>query len=149
MPSRSGTSVHLGAVTVRYVYSEAARPYSLIEWIAPAGTESPPVHIHHRTDEGFYVLDGTFGFLLDDQRFEAAAGSHVFVSRGHPHTFWNSGRELATCLIVLSPAGFEEYFRELADGLAASESDDAVMAVRRRLSSRYDIEVVGPPIPAR
>lgn len=117
-------------MTVRYVYSEAARPYSLIEWIAPAGTESPPVHVHHRTDEGFYVLDGTFGFLLDDQRFEAAAGSHVFVSRGHPHTFWNSGRELA-------------------DGLAASESDDAVMAVRRRLSSRYDIEVVGPPIPAR
>lgn len=136
-------------MTVRYVYSEAARPYSLIEWIAPAGTESPPVHIHHRTDEGFYVLDGTFGFLLDDQRMEWAAGSHVFVPRGHAHTFWNSGRELATCLIVLSPAGFEEYFRELADGLAASESDDAVMAVRRRLSSRYDIEVVGPPIPAR
>ena len=135
-------------MTVRYVYSEAARPYSLIEWIAQAGAESPPVHIHHRTDEGFYVLDGTFGFLLDDQRFEAAAGSHVFVSRGHRHTFWNSGRELATCLIVLSPAGFEDYFGELADGLAASGSDDAAMEVRRRLSSRYDIEVVGPPMAA-
>ena len=109
------TFIDLGGVTVRYVYSEAAAPYSLIEWIAPPEAESPPVHVHHRTDEGFYVLGGTFGFLLDDQRTESAAGSHVFVPRGHAHTFWNSGGEVASCLIVLSPAGFERYFRELAD----------------------------------
>jgi hypothetical protein len=48
--------------------------------------------------------------------------------------------------MVLSPPGFAEYFRELAEGLAADSSEDAAMQVRRRLSAKYDIEVVGPPI---
>ncbi len=144
--SEIGLTVQLGAVTIRYVHAAASSPYALLEWIAPAGTESPPVHIHHRTDEGFYVLAGTYGFQLDDGRIEVSAGSHVLVPRGHPHTFWNGGDETASCLIVLSPAGFEGYFRELASGLAASGSEDAAMQVRRELSARYDIEVVGPPV---
>ncbi len=143
-----GPPIHLGAVTIRYVYSEVGAPYSLIEWIAPAGTQSPPVHVHHRTDEGFYVLAGTFGILLDDQRIQAPAGSHVLVPRGHPHTFWNSDVETSSCLLLLSPQGFEEYFRELAAGLAGDTSEEAAMQVRRDLSARYDIEVVGPPVEA-
>lgn len=139
-------TVQLGAVTVRYVHADPSSPYSLLEWIAPAGAPSPPVHVHHATDEGFYVLAGTFGFLLDDERIEAAAGRHVLVARGRPHTFWNGGDETASCLIVLSPPGFEAYFGELARGLAESESEDAAIEVRKRLSARFDIEVVGPPI---
>jgi hypothetical protein len=65
--------------------------------------------------------------------------------KGHPHTFWNAGEDTARCLIVLSPPGFEACFRELADGLAAAVSEEGAMAVRQRLSRRYDIEVVGPP----
>jgi len=143
------TAVQLGAVTIRYVHTNATSPYSLLEWIAPAGTQSPPVHLHHRTDEGFYVLTGTFGFLLDDERIEAPAGAHVLVPKGHPHTFWNAGDETASCLIILSPAGFDAYFRELAEGLAATESEEAAMQLRRQLSAKHDIEVVGPPVEAR
>ena len=58
-------------MTIRYVHAAAASPYALLEWVAPAGTPSPPVHVHHRTDEGFYVLAGTYGFLLDDRRIDA------------------------------------------------------------------------------
>jgi oxalate decarboxylase/phosphoglucose isomerase-like protein (cupin superfamily) len=131
------------------VHADATSPYSLLEWIAPAGTRSPPVHVHRETDEGFYVLTGTFGFLLDDARIEAPAGTHVLVPRGRPHTFWNAGGETASCLIVLSPAGFETYFRELAEGLALVGSDEEALQVRRRLSAKYDIEVVGPPVEPR
>jgi len=139
-------SVQLGEVTVRYVHADAATPYSLLEWIAPAGAQSPPVHVHHDTDELFYVLAGTYEFLIDGQRIEAHAGTHVLVPRGHPHTFWNAGAKTAICLIILSPAGFEDYFRDLAEGLAANGSDEAAVDVRRTLSARYDIEVVGPPV---
>ena len=142
----SADTIQLGAVSIRYVHADAASPYSLLEWTAPAGTPSPPVHIHPHTDEGFYVAHGTYGFVMDNERIEAAAGSHVPVPRGHPHTFWNVGRDRATCLIVLSPPGFENYFRELATGLARADSDEAAMAVRRRLSDIYDIEVVGPGV---
>ncbi|MFI5283875.1 MAG: cupin domain-containing protein [Candidatus Dormibacterales bacterium] len=129
-------SVQVGAVTIRFVHTGPASPYSLIEWIAPPGTPSPPVHIHHQTDEGFYMLSGAFRFLLDGRTIDASAGAHVLVPREHAHTFWNSGREAASCLIVLSPPGFADYFRELASGLAASESDDAAMEVRQELSAQ-------------
>lgn len=103
--SGAGTTVQLGGVTIRYVHTEATSPYSLIEWIAPAGAQNPPVHVHHGTDEGFYVLTGTYEFLLDDERIEASAGAHVLVPKGRPHTFWNAGGETANCLIVMSPPG--------------------------------------------
>jgi mannose-6-phosphate isomerase-like protein (cupin superfamily) len=142
------TTVQLGAVTVRYVLADAGTPYALIEWIAPPGVPGPPVHVHHRTDEGFYVLEGTFRFLVDGNRIDAGAGAHVFVPKGHPHTFWNASAASARCLVILSPADYAPYFRELAEGLAASDADDAAMTVRQGLSARYDIEVVGPPVDA-
>jgi mannose-6-phosphate isomerase-like protein (cupin superfamily) len=136
--------VQLGPVTIRYVHAETGGSYSLLEWIAPAGAPSPPVHIHHETDEGFYVMSGTYAFLLDGVGIDAGAGEHVLVPKGHPHTFWNAGEETASCLIVLSPPGFEAYFRELAAGLATADTEEAATAVRQRLSRRYDIDV-GPP----
>lgn len=137
------STVMLGEVTIKYVHAEG--PYALLEWSAPAGAQTPPVHIHHHTDEGFYVLDGTYAFMLDGNTTTASAGSHVLVRKGHPHTFWNAGDGTASCLILLSPPGFEEYFRELAVGLAAVQSDDQALDLRRVLSARHDIEVVGPP----
>ena len=95
------------------------------------------------------MLRGAFGFLLDGKRVEAPAGTHLLVPKGHPHTFWNACGDTASCLIILSPAGFERYFRELADGLAANDSEEAALEVRRELSIRYDIEVLGPPVDPR
>jgi hypothetical protein len=92
------------------------------------------------------VLSGAFGFLLDRERIDAPAGTHVLVPRGRPHTFWNIGRGTSCCLILLSPPGFEAYFRELAAGYAAIESEEEATELRRQLGGRYDIEVVGPPV---
>jgi mannose-6-phosphate isomerase-like protein (cupin superfamily) len=140
--------VTLGNVTIRYVHSDASSPYSLLEWSAPAGTPRPPVHVHHRTDEGFYVTAGVYGFELDGDRILASAGSHVLVPKGRAHTFWNAGSEVAVCLMMLAPPGFEAYFRELSAGLGNVRSDDEAIELRHRLSASYDIEVVGPRIQA-
>ena len=142
--TRGATSVQLGGVTIRFVHSHAADPYSLIEWMAPPGEPAPPVHLHRRTAEGFYVLSGTFAFLLAGQTLELSSGSHVLVPPKQRHTFWNAGDENASCLILLSPPGFELYFRELAEQLGADQSEEAALRVRRELSARHDIEVVGP-----
>jgi mannose-6-phosphate isomerase-like protein (cupin superfamily) len=138
--------VELTGVTVTFIPTQPGAPYSLIEWDAEAGSPSPPVHIHHKTDEGFYVLEGKFGFLVDGLVTRAARGTHVLVPKGHPHTFWNSGHASARCLIILSPPGFEAYFRELGPLLAMADSDEAAVEARRGLSARYDIEIVGPPV---
>jgi mannose-6-phosphate isomerase-like protein (cupin superfamily) len=139
--------LQLGPITVRYVHAGPDEPYALLEWVAPPRAPAPPVHVHHRTDEGFYVLGGTFAFQLDGERIDAPKGSHVLVRRGHPHTFWNAGAEIASCLIVLSPAGFAEYFRELAEGLERAGPEGDALALRVRLSATHDIEVVEPVVP--
>jgi mannose-6-phosphate isomerase-like protein (cupin superfamily) len=136
----------LGDVKITYLYADSGSDYSLLKWETPPGVASPPVHIHHRTDEGFYVLAGTFGFLVKDTRIEVGAHSHVPVPKGQAHTFWNAGSELATCLIIITPPGFEGYFAELSAGLAAVGSEEAAMRLRQELSARFDIDVVGPSI---
>jgi mannose-6-phosphate isomerase-like protein (cupin superfamily) len=138
--------VELVGVTVTFIPMQPRAPYSLIEWEAKAGSPSPPVHIHHRTDEGFYVLEGEFGFQVDGAVTHAGPGIHILVPMGRPHTFWNSGPAPARCLILLSPPGFEAYFRELGPLLALADTEDAAVETRRGLSAKYDIEVVGPPL---
>ena len=44
----------------------------------------------------------------------AGAGTWVFKPRKQWHTFWNAGETPCEIIEVISPAGFEEYFREVA-----------------------------------
>ena len=98
------------------------------------------------TDEAFYILEGRFGFQAGEQTVEALPGTFVFVPKGLAHAFWNAGPIPAKMLITISPPGFERYFEELAKGLAAAgDSAEAAMKLRKTLSEKHDIEVIGPP----
>src|SRR2546428_13826349 len=99
-------TVSVGPVTVTYVHEDPAGGYALLEWEAPPGAVSPPVHVHHRTDEGFYVLSGAFRFLVDGKTVDGPAGSHVLVRAGVPHTFRNALRVPARCVTDLRPPAF-------------------------------------------
>jgi mannose-6-phosphate isomerase-like protein (cupin superfamily) len=44
----------------------------------------PPLHVHDREDECFYVLDGEASIHCGNDAFDAAAGSFVFLPRGRP-----------------------------------------------------------------
>jgi mannose-6-phosphate isomerase-like protein (cupin superfamily) len=72
-----------------------------------------PLHRHHREDEYSYVLTGSFGALLGDDVVTAGPGTWVFKPRGQWHTFWNAGDTPCEIIEVISPAGFEDYFREM------------------------------------
>jgi mannose-6-phosphate isomerase-like protein (cupin superfamily) len=63
--------------------------FSVQEWRAPPRVSGIPVHLHHRTDEGFYVVDGELALWLDGDALIRGPGSHVLVRAGRPHTFWN------------------------------------------------------------
>jgi quercetin dioxygenase-like cupin family protein len=146
-----GKTVSFSATTfsgnrVTFLYREADAAYSIIEWAAAPGAPGTPPHLHRETDEAFYVLEGTFGFRVGDRTLEVPAGTFVFVPRGLEHAFWNGGTTEARLLSTVSPAGFESYFEELAEGLAAAGNDaQAATSLRKALSEKYDIKVVGPP----
>ena len=118
----------------------------MVEWVSEPDVPGPPLHIYSTTDEAFYVVEGTFGFLAGERTFEGAEGAFAFAPKGLEHTYWNEGKTSSKMLITISPPGFEHYFEELAEGLeAAGDDEQAVMSVRKALSEKYDIEVDGPP----
>ena len=82
--------------------------------IAPRALAAP-LHRHAHEDEYSYVLEGTLGALLGDDVVEAGPGTWVFKPRGQWHTFWNAADEPCRIIELISPAGFENYFREVAD----------------------------------
>jgi mannose-6-phosphate isomerase-like protein (cupin superfamily) len=59
---------------------ETAGSFCVIELTA-FPHNGPPPHIHHREDESFYVLDGSFSFLLGDRTIEAGPGFSVACLR--------------------------------------------------------------------
>ena len=73
-----------------------------------------PLHRHHNEDEYSYVIRGTLGALLGEEVVTAEAGTWVSKPRGQWHSFWNAGDTLCEIIEVISPAGFENYFREVA-----------------------------------
>jgi quercetin dioxygenase-like cupin family protein len=79
--------------------------------VQPGG--GPPPHRHAREDELFYVLDGEFEFIRNDEVFTAGPRTSVFLPRGAVHTFRNVGETAGTLFVVATPSGFAEF---VADG---------------------------------
>lgn len=136
-----------GRFTAKVTGAEAEDRFALVEALAFQSTE-PPLHIHHREDEGWYVLDGKMTFYVGDAVLEATAGSFVYAPRGIPHTF-TVDIEPTRVLVVVSPAGFEHFALELGDE-AADDTPPADLSVPPAevlgpVAERFGIEVVGPP----
>ncbi len=73
----------------------------------------PPLHVHEREDEAFYVIEGGLSVRMGDEEFDAPAGSFTFQPRGIPHAFRTTS-EGARVLLLVVPSGFEVYFRALS-----------------------------------
>jgi gentisate 1,2-dioxygenase len=84
------------------------------------------------------------GALLGDEVVIAEAGDFVFKPRNQWHTFWNAGDEPARILEIIAPAGFEQFFRELAALGGAREAAPDELA---ELSQRYGLEMQPDTIP--
>jgi len=86
--------------------------FALLEQTTRKGNV-PPRHIHHREDETFYVLEGEMTFSVGDQTIKATPGTMVFLPRNVAHSF-TIDSEQVRLLVMLAPAGLEEFFKELS-----------------------------------
>ena len=141
-----GERVQLLALGVRFLLEGGATDgrFSLVEHPLPPRALGAPVHTHRNEDEYSYVLEGRVGIQLGDEVLEARAGDLVFKPRGMAHAFWNAGDEPARLLEVISPAGFENYFRELAPLLASADRDEAAIGA---VVAKYDLDIDFGTIP--
>ena len=144
-----GTSVWSlgGRFTVKVAAEDSEDRFSFVEALTFESTE-PPLHIHHREDEAWYVLDGKMTFYVGDEVLEATAGTFVYAPRGLPHTF-TVDVEPTRVLVFASPAGFEHFALELGDPATTDDRPPALSVpppeVLGPVAERYGIEVVGPP----
>src|SRR5690242_18778583 len=127
---------HIAGLTARVLTVEEG--FSIVEHVIAPHTLAAPVHVHEREDEISYVLEGEMGAQIGDEIVYAGPGELVRKPRGIPHAFWNRGDEPTRLLEMITPAGFETYFAELAPLLppAAPEPDFAGMA---ELWQRYGL----------
>jgi len=86
----------------------------LVEAMVPPGG-GPPPHIHERTDETFYMVNGELEFLSGEEAFTASTGDVVFLPRGNVHRFHNPGIRPATLVFIYTPGGAEAMFVEGGD----------------------------------
>ena len=98
-----GESVTIQTIGVRFMIpgADSDARFSLVEHPMPPRALAAPLHRHNREDEYSFVV-------------EAGPGDLVYKPRGQWHTFWNAGDEPARILEIISPAGFERFFAELA-----------------------------------
>ena len=82
---------------------------SIVEVTERPGAEAP-LHVHHRDDEGFWILEGEVTFEIGDETIEASAGDFVFGPRDIPHRFKIGDRGCRT-LFILVPGGIEDVIR--------------------------------------
>ncbi len=130
--SAPGEGKRLGkAGLLRVSTAQTGGAYEVVELDGETG---PLPHIHQDREECFYIIEGTFTFVLGSEEITAPAGSVTFVPRGTRHAFRRSAG--ARALVFASPGGLlEGFFRELAEGIQAGRSEPEMRAA---LAGKYD-----------
>ncbi|TGS14982.1 cupin domain-containing protein [Mesorhizobium sp. M2E.F.Ca.ET.209.01.1.1] len=135
-------------MTVKATEASTGGGFGLLESLIAPGF-SPPLHVHRREDESFYVLEGELTMKCGDRIFRAPAGSFVFLPRNVPHTFVVEGDKPARMLTLLTPGGGEGVFIDAgrpAEGEGLPPASPPDIEALKRVSARYEAEIIGPPM---
>jgi quercetin dioxygenase-like cupin family protein len=112
--------------------------------VAGPGWAVPPLHVHHREDEAFYVLEGEYSVFIGDDVITASPGTWIWGPRDVPHGYQvhsERGRHLS----LMMPGGFEAFFEEVA-AIATPDADPRnEMSRLAAVAARYGVEFLGPP----
>ncbi|MFF8012159.1 cupin domain-containing protein [Streptomyces sp. NPDC007929] len=161
VPPGQGRIMQTAAQHVTFKVTGAhSRVASTFEVVVPPGFDVG-AHVHTRSEELFYVLEGELDVLAFEPRirtpdhwqgWESASGKRVVratpgtvivVPPGCPHAFANPTDTPAKMFFQASPPpDHERYFEELLEILDGSGPPDH--AAIQELRARYDIEQLTP-----
>lgn len=134
-----GEYYDLGSIASRIMIwgEETGGNFSLNEHPLAPGALAAPLHIHEDVDEYCYVLEGRIGVMLDDDVIYCEAGELSFRPKNQWHTFWNAGDTPVRMLELMSPGGFEHFFREWHDGLQTGTLDMEELGKKYKCESDF------------
>ena len=111
----------------------------------PSG-DGPPLHMHEREDEHFFVLEGRFKFSIDGSEFFGEPGAFACAPRGSVHAFRNAGSTPGRLHITCTPSGLEDAFRAVRipePGSGEPEKSPEEFAAE---FGKFGITFMGPPL---
>ncbi len=138
--------------TVRVDHDEGRDGISVLERRAPHA-DSPPLHVHHREDEVFYVLEGELRLQAGEAELRIGPGEAALAPSGVPHTYRVESPKGARWLNVTTHGDFVRFMSALSrpaerpelptpQGPPTPEQAEALAATARE----HRIEFVGPPL---
>lgn len=141
MQPGEGSTGWLGSVGVQFKLwgTQTNGAVSVVEHPFPVGALVIP-HLHTLEDEYSIVTEGEIGFRSGDREVVLGAGGYITKPRGEMHTMWNAGQLPARMIEIISPSGFENFFRELSEILATGTPDPQQLP----LAARYGIQLGQP-----
>jgi quercetin dioxygenase-like cupin family protein len=139
-PADEGEVIDIGtaAFLVRATTESTGGVLTMFEELPPLLDTSR--HVHRYEDETFYVVDGEHEFTSGDRTFRLGPGGVAFLPRGIPHAHRRLVHGVGRLLCITTPAGFERFFRDLADAARAGEPSETAYA---RASERAGITWLG------
>jgi mannose-6-phosphate isomerase-like protein (cupin superfamily) len=102
---------------IKTTAAETGGQLTIVEVSSPPGFEAP-LHVHHRDDEGFWILEGSATFEIGDRTIEAWAGDYLFGPRDIPHRY-SVGDAGCRMLYIMVPGGMEEVVRATSEPAAS------------------------------
>ena len=102
-----------GLAEIKATAADTGGQMTIVEVTNHAGAEAP-LHVHHRDDEAFWILEGDVTFEVGDDTIEAGAGDYVFAPRDIPHRF-TVGDRGCRMLFILVPGGIEDVIRATSE----------------------------------
>ncbi|WP_431281601.1 cupin domain-containing protein [Humitalea sp. 24SJ18S-53] len=107
---------HLFGNILRFRATPSTGAHFLVsECTTMPGAGTPPKR-HPGDDEGFYILEGHYEFIVEGKTIEAGPGDWVGIPNGAQHQFRNATTEVARMLIVNAPGRLHEaYYAKLGE----------------------------------
>ena len=100
-----------GLMTFLAEIKDTGGTFAVMELLSKGGNELPP-HLHEREDEWLHILEGEIEAYVDGEAFEISSGESIFLPKLRPHA-WSIKSPRLRALIVVQPAGLEQYFRAI------------------------------------
>jgi quercetin dioxygenase-like cupin family protein len=131
-----GVQIHFRGtkITVKVSKEDSEGKYTMLEMVHQPNL-GPALHIHPEAPEAYYILEGEYQIRCGKEVYHAQRGDFVFIPKGIEHKY-QSGSSGGKVLVI-SPAGLEKYFKEVADILNIGPS---TWELEQEIARRYGQE---------